>query len=168
MSTLGVLCVQWEVQTHSNREQRAPHRCTDKSSFLTQLSDSVTSERAQPQAKGTFQVPEKLQNKLENKQSHWVILIILYVRSHRPEEEGRLHPTMNNNTHVVILGWHFLKWHLSHKSFISPAHSPPSRGSWVVSQGTKNSLRSQKALCWCSVRLKDTFQMPLTALQKQC
>ena len=54
-------------------EPGGPHRCADKSSFLTQLSRS---EAELLHAKGTFQGTKKLQNKLENKQSHWVIHIV--------------------------------------------------------------------------------------------
>lgn len=53
-------------------------------------------------AKGTSQDPPKLQNKLENKQSHWFIHTLLYPKSQRPREVGRLHPPTNNIAHVAI------------------------------------------------------------------
>lgn len=54
-------------------------------------------------AKGTLQEPEKLQNKLENKQSHRVTHIILYLQSQGEQEVAWLFPTVGNNTHVVII-----------------------------------------------------------------
>lgn len=54
-------------------------------------------------AKGTLQEPEKLQNKLENKQLHRVTHIILYLQSQGAQEVPWLCPTVGNNTHVVII-----------------------------------------------------------------
>lgn len=61
-----------------DREPTAPHRCADKSSFLTLLNNS-DGFRGLLQTKGTFQDLVKLQNKLGNKQSHGVIPIIPYL-----------------------------------------------------------------------------------------
>lgn len=125
-SSVGVLLTACTERLR-NTEPRAPHICADKSSFLTQLSNLVSFRGSTASSQRHFSGPRETAEQIGEQtvmlgHSH-------YLKSRGPQEVGWLHPTMNNNAHVVILHWHFLKWHFSHKFFIIPTQSPSSRGS---------------------------------------
>lgn len=119
------------------------------------------SEAAALRAKCTFQDPEKLQNKLENKQPHGVIHIILYLRSQSPQEVGRPHPTMNNHIRDTSLT-------LCKVAFLALIFLKPFIRRWLqwfYWGQSHHQRRKSERLCvrtsnigQASVRAEDTFQ----------
>lgn len=132
----------WSSDTLCDWEARAPRRCADKSSFLTQLSDSV-SFRGCFQPKAPLRIWRNCRTNWRTN-SHTGSFILSFIwKAKGPQEVGWLHKTMNNNTHVVILRWHFSKLPF----FTSIFYKSCSQSSIQRTLKWFYSGQSQKALC---------------------